>query len=211
MTSSPHALSEDLFARLAERGDTQRYLRDEVLILEGDASDALYILIEGQLKVFSRDERGREIVFNTILPGEFFGEMFLDGGPRSASVKAVTDARCIVVNEAEMRSFMRDYPEFAECLVHKLIARLRHATRFSRALALDGAYERTIALLDEIALTEGDIRFVPPRVTQQDIADRVAVTREMINHIMRDLTRNGLIARDEKRRLVLSKDFARHE
>jgi CRP/FNR family transcriptional regulator, cyclic AMP receptor protein len=209
MTRSTHALSEELFARLAQRGDAKHYARDEVLIREGDASDALYILMEGQLKVFSRDERGRELVYNIITPGEFFGEMFLDGGPRSASVKAVTEADCIVINQHEIRSFMRTYPEFAECLVHKLIARLRHATRFSRSLALDGAYERTLALLDQIAVTEGDIRFIPPRVTQQDIADRVAVSREMINHIMRGLLRDGLIVRDEKRRGVLSRDFPR--
>jgi CRP/FNR family cyclic AMP-dependent transcriptional regulator len=199
-------LSPELLSQLAQCGDAKWYARNQMLIVEGEVSDALYILITGQLKVFTQDSKGRELVYNILQPGEFFGELFLDGGLRSASVKAVVDSQCIVIDHLAIRGFMKTYPEFAECLVYKLIARLRHATQLSKSLALHDVYERTVDLLNQVALNEpGDIRVVPTSMTQQEIADRVGATREMINHILRDLTRGGFLAKDEKKRLVFTK------
>lgn len=198
-------LSPQLLSQLALCGDAKWYRRNELLIEEGAVSDALYLLIAGQLKVFTQDGKGRELVYNMLQPGEFFGELFLDGGPRSASVKAVVDSQCIVIDQLAIRGFMKTYPEFAECLVYKLIARLRHATQLSKSLALHDVYERTVELLDKVASSEGDIRVVPSTMTQQEIADRVGATREMINHIFRDLMHGGFLARDETRRLVFTK------
>ncbi|MGH8026946.1 MAG: Crp/Fnr family transcriptional regulator [Pseudoxanthomonas sp.] len=204
---SANTLSPELLAQLALCGDAKWYGRNELLIEEGAVSDALYILISGQLKVFTQDSKGRELVYNILQPGEFFGELFLDGGLRSASVKAVVDSQCIVVDHLAIRSFMKTYPEFAECLVYQLIARLRHATQLSKSLALHGVYERTVDLLNKVALHERDIRVVPVAMTQQEIANRVGATREMINHILQDLIRGGFLARDEKKRLVFTKEL----
>ncbi len=202
-------LSPELLSQLALCGDAKRYGRNELLIVEGAVSDALYVLIAGQLKVFTQDSKGRELVYNILQPGEFFGELFLDGGLRSASVKAVVDSQCIVIDHTAIRGFMKTYPEFAECLVIKLIARLRHATQLSKSLGLHGVYERTVDLLNRVALDEAGIRTVPLAMTQQEIADRVGATREMINHILRDLIRGGFLTRDEKRRLVFTKVLPR--
>ena len=91
-------LSDHLLARLSERGDVRTYPRGTVLIQEGERSDALYILLSGELKVYTVDAREREFVYNTLKAGEFFGELFLDGGARSASVRAVTTALCVMVD-----------------------------------------------------------------------------------------------------------------
>ncbi len=198
-------LSAELLSQLAQCGDAKWFARNQTLIVEGEVSDSLFVLVSGQLKVFTQDNKGRELVYNILQPGEFFGELFLDGGPRSASVKAVVDSQCVVIDEAAIRIFMQTYPEFAECLVYKLIARVRHATELSKSLALHDVYERTVDLLNKIALTEQDLRVVPVSMTQQEIADRVGATREMINHILRDLTRGGVLSRDENKRLVFKK------
>jgi CRP/FNR family transcriptional regulator, cyclic AMP receptor protein len=198
-------LSAELLSQLAQCGDAKWFARNQTLIVEGEVSDSLFVLVSGQLKVFTQDNKGRELVYNILQPGEFFGELFLDGGPRSASVKAVVDSQCVVIDEAAIRIFMQTYPEFAECLVYKLIARVRHATELSKSLALHDVYERTVDLLNKIALTEQDLRVVPVSMTQQEIADRVGATREMINHILRDLTRGGFLSRDENKRLVFKK------
>jgi CRP/FNR family cyclic AMP-dependent transcriptional regulator len=199
-------LSDDLLEDLSTRGDIRTFARGHLLIEEGERSDSLYILISGELKVFTRDPRGRELIYNVLRPGEIFGEMFLDGGPRSASVKAVCTSMCVVIAPDTFREFMRNYPEFAEFLVVKLISRVRHATEQVKSLALNGVYERAVALLNELAVNEGSERAIGPTVTQQEIADRIGATREMVNHILRDLMRGGFVVRD-KRRLVLAKEL----
>jgi CRP/FNR family cyclic AMP-dependent transcriptional regulator len=203
-------LSSELLTQLGNRGDAKAYAKNETIFAEGDASDALYILVSGQLKVFTTGTNGRELVYNTIQPGEFFGELFLDGGPRSASVKAMVDSQCVKVSQAQMRSFIDDYPKFAECLIHSLIHRLRHATELSKSLALNDVYQRTVALLNRMAVTDGPDRIVPPALTQQEIADRVGASREMINQVIGELMRGGFLARDDRRRMIFMKELPNH-
>src|SRR6188768_3842570 len=101
--SEQSRLSENLLSTLSTRGDLRTYGRGERLITEGETSDSIFILVAGELKVFTCDERGRELVYNVLRPGEFFGELFLDGGPRSASVKASCTSICVVVGPDEFR------------------------------------------------------------------------------------------------------------
>jgi len=204
------SLSEQLLTDLSTRGDIRTFARGQLLIEEGDLSDSLYILVSGELKVFTRDGRGRELIYNVLHPGEMFGELFLDGGPRSASVKAVCTSMCAVIAPDTFQEFMRSYPEFAEFLVLKLIERVRHATEQVKSLAMNGVYERAVALLNELAVDQGNVRAIDQVVTQQEIADRIGATREMVNHILRDLMRGGFVVRDGERRLVLAKALPKH-
>jgi CRP/FNR family cyclic AMP-dependent transcriptional regulator len=94
------SLPPGLLAELAERGELRAFARNEQLISEGGSSDFLFILVAGEVKVFTQDEKGRELVYNVLQAGELFGELFLDGDVRSASVRAITDVRCILVDRA---------------------------------------------------------------------------------------------------------------
>ena len=212
MTAAPAqaSLSEDLLAQLSLRGEMRTFARGEQLITEGERSDALYILVSGELKVYTRGENGRELVYNVLRPGEFFGEMFLDGGPRSASVKAVCTCLCVVVGPAEFKAFLGAYPEFAECLVMKLISRVRHATEQLRSIAMQDVYQRAASLLNDLAVDDGEVRAIDKSITQQEIANRIGATREMVNHVIRELERGGFVVRDRQRRIVLAKDLPKH-
>jgi CRP/FNR family cyclic AMP-dependent transcriptional regulator len=209
ISADDQQLSDQLLAVLSTRGDVRTFARGELLIREGEQSDALYILVTGELKVFTKSDTGRELVYNVLRPGEFFGELFLDGGPRSASVKAVCTSACVVVSPDEFRTFMRNYPVFAELLVLKLISRVRHVTEQLRSMALNDVYERAAALLNELAVIDGEARVIDKAVTQQEIADRIGATREMVNHVIRDLVRGGFLVRDRERGMLLAKELPR--
>lgn len=174
----------------------------ELLFEEGDTSDTLYILLSGQLKVFTFGANGREVVYNVLEPGELLGEMFLDGEPRSASVKATMPCECLVVPGDGIRDLLRAHPDFAEFMVVNLISRLRQTTRKVRSLALEGVYERTVALLDDVAVGEGAMRRLPAKLTQGEIAGRIGATREMVNHVLRDLERGGFIVKSGTQRVI---------
>lgn len=207
---NPLCLPADLLAQLSASGDTQHFAVGEVLFQEGDACDALYILIAGRLKAYSSKANGREVVYSILDPGEIFGEMFLDGGTRSASVKAIAPSECRIVDGGQIRELLRAHPGFAECLVVGLISRLRSATRKMRGLALDGVYERVAALLEESAIEDDSGRRVPAHLTQLEIANQVGASREMVNHILRDLVRGGFIAKDKRHRMTILGRLPRH-
>jgi CRP/FNR family cyclic AMP-dependent transcriptional regulator len=113
----------------------------------------------------------------------------------------------MVVGPAEFREFMRSFPEFAELLMLKLIARVRHATGQLRNLAMKDVYQRVVALLNDLAVDEDGVRVLDRGFTQQEIAGRIGASREMVNHIFRELTRGGFLVRDCERRMVLAKEL----
>ena len=198
-------LPPEMLAELSASGVTQQFEVGDVLFQEGDASDALYVLISGQLKVYSSKGNGREVVYSTLEPGQIFGEMFLDGGPRSASVKAITSSSCLIVGGDEIRTLMRAYPSFAEYVAMQVMARLRAATRKMRALALDDVYERVTSLLRASAVEDATGQRIPRHLTQLEIAHQVGATREMVNHVLRDLARGGFILKDRRQGMTLLK------
>jgi len=201
---------EELLAQLTLRGDIRTFQRGELVCREGEHSDLLYILVAGELKVFTLSENDRELVYNVLRPGELFGELILDGGPRTASVKAVCTSMCVVLSSDTLRGFLRNYPDFAEFLVQKLIARVRHATEQLRDIATKDVYQRATSLLNELAVDDGEKRFIDKAITQQEIANRIGATREMVNHVVRDLIRGGFLVRDGELGMVLIKDLPKN-
>ena len=172
---------------------------------EGEASDTVYVLLSGRLKVFSRNDSGREVVYNVLSPGEMLGEMVLDGGPRSASVQALEASECLAIEGDDVRGLLREHPEFAEVLVLKLIARLRHATRTIRSMALEGVYERVVTLLEASAVEVDGQRRIPRVLTQAEIARRVGACREMVHHVLQGLIQGGYIHKDRGHQMTLMK------
>lgn len=163
----------------------------------------MYILLEGRVKVYCTEEGGREIMFGLFGAGEYFGEMALDGGPRSASVATLEDCVCSVVTRAGLLAFISERPEFALELLAQVIRRLRLATRDARNLAFIDVYGRLSQCLQDLAEPQSDgTRRIEARLTHQDLASRVGCSREMVSRILKDLESGGHV-RLEDRHIVL--------
>jgi CRP/FNR family cyclic AMP-dependent transcriptional regulator len=190
---------------LAARGARRRYRKGTLLIQEGDRGGALFVVLSGRVKVFSVDEQGREFTYIVLGPGEYFGEMSLDGGARSASVITLEACECAVLDHAEVRACMAENPDFAFELLMTVIRRAREATRVARGLALGGVYSRLAAFLESNArLNVHGEQVVEEVLTQAEIASRIGSGREMVSRIMKDLSNGGYIEA-RARRIVLKK------
>ncbi len=206
-TASSSLLAEAIRS-LSARGAVRSYPRNTIIITEGDRTDALYLIVSGRVKVFLSDAAGREIVLGTQGPGDYFGEMALDGGPRSASVMTLEPSRFAVIPKASARDLVRDHPEFAVHLIERLIGRIRTLTDNFKSLALLDVYGRVARLLLELAIDQDGKLVVGEKLTHQEIASRVGASREMISKIVKGLARGGYIS-VEKRRITIHKPFPR--
>jgi CRP/FNR family cyclic AMP-dependent transcriptional regulator len=131
---------------LAAQGAVRHYRANTTLIEEADRGDTLFIVLSGSLRIFCSDPNGREITLAIYGPGEYVGEMSLDGGPRSASVCTETASVCAVVGGQSLRQHLATNPEFTLELIQRLIRRTRLATENARSLALLDAYGRLARL-----------------------------------------------------------------
>lgn len=197
---------------LAARGVVRSYPKKAVLINEGEKGDSLFLLIKGSAKVFSMDEEGREITYNTIQAGDYFGEMSLDGGPRSASVITLEQSTCSIVNRAGVEAHLVEHPEFAMNIVIQVIRRARAATEAARNMALLDVYGRLVSVLekyDGLRTQNDDDSVTLDAITHQEIASRVGASREMVSRLLKDLERGGYVKMGTKRITLLKKMPAR--
>jgi CRP/FNR family cyclic AMP-dependent transcriptional regulator len=201
-------LSDTELKAVSQRAVTRTFPKNSVVVNEGDRTDSLYIVVSGRVKIYLSDEKGKEIVLNEAGPGEYFGEMVLDEGPRSASVMTLEPTRFLVVPKEDFREFVAGSPEFSLHLICKLIRRVRALTNNVKSLALMDVYGRVARMLLELAEERDGVRVIEGRPTQQEMASRIGASREMVNRILKDLSEGGYITvgRD---RITIARDLPR--
>ena len=190
-----YTLSEGELAAVGSHGIARSYPKNTIIVSEGDRTDSLYVILEGRVKVYVSDDAGHDVVLVTQGSGEYFGELVLDQGPRSASVMTLEPTRLLVVSQKDFREFIAENPAFALNLIEKLIARVRALTASVKSLALMDVYGRVARLLLELAEDGDGGLVIPQRLTQQDIASRIGASREMVSRILKDLATGGYLSR----------------
>ena len=78
------SVTQPYVTALGALGTVRSFPKNTVLVQEGEKSDQLDVVLTGRLKVFLADSDGKEIIVDTLGPNQYFGEMVLDGEPRSA-------------------------------------------------------------------------------------------------------------------------------
>ena len=109
---------------VANRFDDATYLAGHGILTEGMTGPEFFIILDGTASVLIDDE-----VVATLGPGDFFGEVAaLDGGPRTASVRAETQLRCVTLPVNGLRQFLLDHPVVAINLLPEIVRRFRNVT-----------------------------------------------------------------------------------
>ena len=190
-------LTESLRA-LARAGEVRRYAKGTLLIQEGDHGDTLYLILAGQLRAYSSlDASEREVTYGVYGPGEYVGEMGLDGGPRAANVTALQASVCARIERATLHAYIAQHPSFAFELLAKVIRRARAATMGLKQIALNDVYGRLKLLLESLAVAQNDGSLhIAPAMTHRDIAQRLGCGREMVSRVVKELERGGYVESD---------------
>jgi lysophospholipid hydrolase len=135
-------LDDDAFARLDEIGRWVKLGAGEVLFRQGDAADALYVVVHGGLEVLV-ESRESEVV-DVLGRGACIGEMaVLTHGERSATARAVRDSELLRLDRADFEALVNRHPSVGLAIARALANRLRHTTLTPRS----GRRRHAIALV----------------------------------------------------------------
>jgi CRP/FNR family cyclic AMP-dependent transcriptional regulator len=168
--------------------------RSSTVMASGDATDSLYIVLSGRLKVMMSDAEGKEVILSILGPGEFFGEMgLIDDAPRSASVVSIEPCELLSIAKRDFKKCLAENFEMAQAVMRGLVRRLRDADRKIGSLALLDVYGRVARLLLDMAETVDGEKIVTKRLPKQDIAKMIGASREMVSRVMKDLQMGGYI------------------
>ena len=180
--------------QLSLYGVARTYPKNTILIHEKDQGESLYVILSGKVKIYVSNEEGKEIILNILNPGEYFGELeLIDTGPYSASVMTLERSQIYMISRAGLHYYLLEYPTIALELLHSLALRIRLLTESVKSFALDNVYQRVIRTLLNLATERDGTLAIEQRLTQQDVADRVGASREMVSHILKELNAGGYI------------------
>ena len=115
---------------LAGRVVERDHAAGDVVLRQGDPGESLHLIVTGRFAVEQRRPDGSWRRLATMGPGDFFGELALiDGGPRSATVRALTRGTTHVLARADFLAVLRDHPDVALAVMARLARMVRRLNR----------------------------------------------------------------------------------
>lgn len=192
---------------LARQCRFRRYAEGEHII-DGQAGGRdVYFVVSGMVRVVNYSPSGREVAFDDIPAGNFFGELAaLDGGPRSAFVQAQSPGATAAAmpHEVFIDLLMRQ-PRLGLEIMKRLARVIRFSTERIMDLSTVGANNRVHAellRLSEAVGIQGNNAVISPIPHHADIASRVSTTRETVARVFSELTKAGMLERNKSALVV---------
>ncbi len=187
---------------LAARARIRQCAPREAIVQQDLPSDGVYVIARGRATVSVASRDGRTVTIRELGPGEIIGEVsLLDGGSPSATVTAITKTELVGIGRASFLELLEQRPRIAIALLPVLASRLRRLTVWADDLAGLPVSARLAKCLLGMAAEHGQpvgpsrLR-IGQKISQQDLARRVGVTRESINKHLRRFERAGFIAQE---------------
>jgi len=209
-----HGLPDSTLDAIAHLAHRRAIDKDAMIFSQGDDGDALYGVASGQVRIFSADDKGREVFLNILGPGDTFGEIaLLDGLPRTAS--AITTARSTLVSipRSQFLSLLEREPGLSVHLMKLLCGRLRWISDLVEESAFLAGPARVARRLSNLIESYG--RSSPDGGTeivmsQADLGRFLGISRQIINQYLRTWCEHGWVELKRGRIIVHDTDAIRN-
>ncbi len=184
--------------KVVSQTSLRQFPKNTVIVNQGDDTDSFYVIVKGKVDVFLHNDKGKEIIINTLGECEAFGELAPLGGiPRQASIITTEDSTFGVISRQVFMDTLLIKPVVSMRIIDLLITRIQDLTEEVSSLALEDVYNRVVRVLYKHAQEVGE-KLVTEKLTQQNIASRVGATREMVHRILKELKTGGYITIEGK-------------
>jgi len=201
-------LPADELKSLAAHCVARRLAKDEMLFAEGDASEGLYVVQDGAVKLFKMADTGREQVLVIERAGSTVGELPLfDGGTLPASAVAIEDSTLLFFPKREFLDLCRSNSEVAFAVIRTLAWRFRYMASLVEELSFKEVSHRLARFLRDRALRSGvrtrrGIEF-PLEETNQEIGAEIGTVRDLVSRNLRRLVDRGIIKMERRKVIIL--------
>lgn len=186
--------------RLAGKFHPIRYRKGEVVFREGEPAERLFLIERGRVKLSIGTPAGQDLLIGVLGRGQIFGELaVIDRGPRAMDARAMEDTTLYALDSDMFWTLLESRHALARRLLELMARRLRRADRTSQDLVFFDAPTRLARRLIELAeehgeqVGEGQAIRITVRVTQEEIAQMIGVTRESANRLIASFASRGWI------------------
>lgn len=190
----------------------KKFARDQIVLLEEDTANYMYIVYAGKVRVVKQSMEGREQILTIHKKNDFFGEMsLLDGKTAPATVIAHEDAVIGFLSKNDFEQHLLSHDKIRSKIIDLLCANLRDSWAMIKILSFDNAEQRIMAVLDRTHELYGvrDDRggIINVKLTHQQIANYASVTRETVTRVLNRLEKEAVIQILDGKNILLTKMF----
>ncbi len=191
-------MSSSMMMELEKNTSMQSNSKKEIIYFPEEASNTIYFLKKGKIKIYRLSEDGKTTTLHLLGPGEIFGESAILGQDTHDNIaEVVEDAMVCAMDKRDFQDMMEKSPQLTMS-VNKFIGwRLRKIQAHVEDLVFKNAKERIIAFLHRYVETFGkkmvDGWMVRPFLTHQEIADLTATARQTVNQVLNELAEDKVI------------------
>ncbi len=196
---------------LAQRVRQRRYREGEAIFHRDDPGAALYVILNGRVKIHNEGPDGSDVLITVFSAGEFFGELsLLDGSERSADATTLEPTEMLILTRGELEQAIDRHPRIALNMLASLATRVRQSTSSIETLSSLDVHGRVARKLLDLAERHGEkvaagLR-INVKLTQSELAGLVGASRESVNKVIGYYRRRGCLEYDtDKQRLILMK------
>lgn len=176
-----------------------RFRKKETIFSEGDASEWLYIVSSGKVKITKISQEGKEIILELISPPDYFGGIaVVRGFPYPANAIAMEDTELYKISRKNLMSVLDRFPNLMYCMAMNIGDRIKGSHETLKSIALEKVESRIASLLLKLAEKSGEKTpggtVINMKLTKQDIAEMVGTTVETSIRTMSKFTKAGIIS-----------------
>jgi CRP-like cAMP-binding protein len=172
---------------------------DQVIIHEGEACEAVYFILDGEVRIFKLSQQGRQQILVNLKSGKAFNTVpvFLNDSINPANAIANTPVTLLILYKDQIDEAIRRCPDLALVFISEFAERLYHLSNLASDLALQSVRSRLASfILEQLADNKST------RWTHEEIASHIGTVREVISRTIRDFEKKGYI-RKERQRLII--------
>lgn len=197
------------YAALLAAGESHRFDDEQILLVQGEPGDYVYVLTSGLVKIIVEAESGAATTLALRSRGDLLGEFaLLDRKPRTATARAAGQASALKIGGAAFMDVIGRSPVAQATVIRYLLSKLRFTTERRAAERIWEARERVAQVLYDLgkkyALPGPDGTLRLP-ITQAELGDLAGVAVSTAERVLKDLRRTGVVA--TKYREIAIKDL----
>ena len=209
-------LNDQQLSSLLERTNINNYCKDEIIMMAGEESNQMYVVLKGQIRVVDITEGGQERVMAFRHRGDCFGDMgLLDNRTDSATIIANEPSKVLFISKDVFDDiFLVDKLTLLR-VIEMLCGRLRECWQFHNIIGINNAESKIRATLSHYSKTLGiedsSGVIINTTISHQSIADRIHITRETVSRVLHKLRNQHEIEMIGRRFKLLPSFFQTYE
>jgi CRP/FNR family transcriptional regulator, cyclic AMP receptor protein len=200
-------LTDAEFAQLEHVFVTRAYRKGQIIFLEEETGNYMYLVLAGKVKVSKAGTGGKETILAIHRPGDFFGEMsLLDGKTAPATVSAMEDAKIISISGSDFHRYLLHNEKVLLQIINVLCSRLRQVwqTQSLNSSTADARIRRGIYdLAKKHGVRDAHGTIIDLKITHQELAEMVGTSRETVTRALARLKEQGILEITQRRMTLL--------